>query len=237
VAYVHRLEEPLEPEAVRLLGDRLSRAVEQCGGESVAVLETAPVENDFPALPVREGEQVLVQITRCPGNGTRTKPDLSQERLGRRSSCGWLPLRGHCSGSRHGAEQPQHEPVEGPVRQPAAQEQQRSGTGPDDVAAPGPAARGRRDDDGRDPVGRGSAAGVAGRGGQDASHAGGLGGVGAAPLWRSRLSVAPSPHSVATAPGSTTLTAMPCCRSSSRSTSLSPSRANLVLWYQAPSGS
>jgi hypothetical protein len=82
VAYVHPLAAPLEPAALRLLGDRLSRAVEQCGGESVAVLETAPVENDFPALPVREGEQVLVQITRCPGNGTRTKPDLSQERLG-----------------------------------------------------------------------------------------------------------------------------------------------------------
>jgi hypothetical protein len=82
VAYVHRLEEPLEPEAVRDVGDRLSRAVERSGGESVAVLETAPVRNDFPALPVREGEHVLVHVTRSSGGGPGTIPDLGAARLG-----------------------------------------------------------------------------------------------------------------------------------------------------------
>ena len=34
------------------------------GSHQVALLETEPAENTFPALPVREGEHVLVRVTR-----------------------------------------------------------------------------------------------------------------------------------------------------------------------------
>jgi hypothetical protein len=92
-----------------------------------------PWVDDFPApCPPRCGRRQvpLVQITRCPGNGTRTSSrDLSQDGLGPASVCGlashcqvivrWSPARGRNR---------QHEPVEGPG--PAARRRrswQRSG--------------------------------------------------------------------------------------------------------------
>ena len=57
------------------------------------------------------------------------------------------------------------------------------------------------------------------------------------PIARARSQPRWPPHSVRIAPGSITMTCTPCGASSTRSESLSPSTANFVAWYQAPSGS
>ena len=57
------------------------------------------------------------------------------------------------------------------------------------------------------------------------------------PELASNPSAAIRPHSVTVLAGSMMDTLIPCGFSSSRSASLRPSTANLVAWYQVPSGS
>jgi NIPSNAP len=50
--------EPVVPETIGVLADELAEA----GATTVALLVTEPSENDFPRLPVREGENVVVWL-------------------------------------------------------------------------------------------------------------------------------------------------------------------------------
>jgi hypothetical protein len=64
VTSILSLIEPLDIETLQRVSDRLCESVEQAGGAPVAVLETEPARNDYEALPVREGEHVLVHVSR-----------------------------------------------------------------------------------------------------------------------------------------------------------------------------
>lgn len=61
VATILRLAGPLDVDGA--VGALLADA----GGDHLAVLETEPAPNTFRALPVREGEQVLVRLARSTG--------------------------------------------------------------------------------------------------------------------------------------------------------------------------
>jgi hypothetical protein len=50
--------EPVSPETIGVLADELAEA----GATTAALLVTEPSENDFPRLPVREGENVVVWL-------------------------------------------------------------------------------------------------------------------------------------------------------------------------------
>ena len=62
VVTIHRLAEPVSAEAVDLVS-RMDALLRQAGSRA-AILQTEPAANTFPALPVREGEHVLVRIGR-----------------------------------------------------------------------------------------------------------------------------------------------------------------------------
>lgn len=63
-ATVHHLAEPVGREILAFFGDRVDPLLAQAGGPPLAVLQTEPAPNTFRALPVREGEHVLVRVAR-----------------------------------------------------------------------------------------------------------------------------------------------------------------------------
>jgi NIPSNAP len=56
--------QPVSPDIVELFKDELVPQLVQAGATPVALLVTEPSENDFPRLPVREGENVVVWVGR-----------------------------------------------------------------------------------------------------------------------------------------------------------------------------
>ncbi len=60
------LDAPLHDRAQEV-SELLAVSAVAAGGRSVAVLETEAAKNDYTALPVQEGRQVLVHVTRHPG--------------------------------------------------------------------------------------------------------------------------------------------------------------------------
>lgn len=67
VTHIYPLVEPLDAAAVQQLAGQLSACVEQVDGQSICLLETENATNDYPALPVREGEHVVVHLSRYRG--------------------------------------------------------------------------------------------------------------------------------------------------------------------------
>jgi NIPSNAP len=59
-AAIWSFAEPVPPDTIEVLADELAAA----GGTTVALLVTEPSENDFPRLPVREGENVVAWLGR-----------------------------------------------------------------------------------------------------------------------------------------------------------------------------
>jgi quinol monooxygenase YgiN len=64
VIVIRSATEPIPDDTATSLAEQTASSVRAAGGELVAVLATEPSENDFPGLPVREGENVLVSIAR-----------------------------------------------------------------------------------------------------------------------------------------------------------------------------
>jgi quinol monooxygenase YgiN len=56
--------EPVSAHTIRAFTDEIVPQLVQAGATSVALLVTEPSENDFPRLPIREGENVVVWIGR-----------------------------------------------------------------------------------------------------------------------------------------------------------------------------
>jgi quinol monooxygenase YgiN len=56
--------EPVSADTIRVFTDEIVPQLVQAGGTPVALLVTEPSENDFPRLPIREGENVFVWIGR-----------------------------------------------------------------------------------------------------------------------------------------------------------------------------
>jgi NIPSNAP len=69
-AAIWSFSEPVPPHTIEMLADELATA----GGTTVAVLVTEPSENDFPRLPVREGENVAVWLGRIDEPGLDSLP-------------------------------------------------------------------------------------------------------------------------------------------------------------------
>jgi NIPSNAP len=63
-ATIWAFAEPTSTEAIAVFIDGLVSQLAAAGATPVAVLVTEPSENDFPRLPVREGEKVVVWIER-----------------------------------------------------------------------------------------------------------------------------------------------------------------------------
>jgi hypothetical protein len=60
VATIYLLQSPVDPGFVRFFHDRVTPVMAATGGEPVAELETLGVANNFPKLPIREGENAFV---------------------------------------------------------------------------------------------------------------------------------------------------------------------------------
>jgi quinol monooxygenase YgiN len=71
-ATVHRLAGPSDTELVDLLADPVEQMLAAAGAPAVAVLRTEPAENTYTALPVREGEQVVVRFARFADTAAHT---------------------------------------------------------------------------------------------------------------------------------------------------------------------
>jgi NIPSNAP len=56
--------EPVSGDTIRLFADEIAPLLRETGATPVALLVTEPSENDFPRLPVREGENVVVSVAR-----------------------------------------------------------------------------------------------------------------------------------------------------------------------------
>jgi hypothetical protein len=63
-ATVHRLARPLDAELRHLLTGPVEQMLTTAGAPALAVLQTEPAENTYSALPVREGEHVVVRFAR-----------------------------------------------------------------------------------------------------------------------------------------------------------------------------
>ncbi len=63
-ATVLRLAAPAGAAVLELVAERLDPLLEHAGAARLALLQTEPAANTFPALPVREGEHVLVRFAR-----------------------------------------------------------------------------------------------------------------------------------------------------------------------------
>ncbi len=61
---VHHLTRPADERTLDLLSEGFEPPLQQSGGSAVVTLVTDPSPNGFPALPVREGENVVVQVAR-----------------------------------------------------------------------------------------------------------------------------------------------------------------------------
>jgi NIPSNAP len=56
--------EPISADTIRVFTDRIEPQLDEAGATAVALLVTEPSANDFPRLPVREGENVVVWLGR-----------------------------------------------------------------------------------------------------------------------------------------------------------------------------
>jgi NIPSNAP protein len=68
VATIHHLPAPPDDELVRFFDGSVLPLLEKAGATPLALLRTEYAENDFPGLPVRTGEHVLVVLTAFPGH-------------------------------------------------------------------------------------------------------------------------------------------------------------------------
>lgn len=70
---VFALREPASPELVALARERLAPCLAAGGARQTAWYVTEPAPNDFPRLPVREGEPVLVGLALFDDEGEYTR--------------------------------------------------------------------------------------------------------------------------------------------------------------------
>lgn len=66
-ATIHYLPAPPDEQSVRLFDSTVLPLLEKAGATPLALLQTEYAENDFPGLPIRTGEHVLVVLTSFPG--------------------------------------------------------------------------------------------------------------------------------------------------------------------------
>jgi NIPSNAP len=64
VATIWPFAEPISADTIRVFTDEITPLLRETGASPVTVLLTEPSENDFPRLPVREGENVVVSLAR-----------------------------------------------------------------------------------------------------------------------------------------------------------------------------
>lgn len=64
VGAVYSFDEPVVAEFIERFRTEIAPAIEKAGAEILATFVTESAENDFPALPVREGENVFVFFAR-----------------------------------------------------------------------------------------------------------------------------------------------------------------------------
>lgn len=67
VATIHYLPEPPDDDLLRFFDLTVLPLVEKAGGTPIALLQTEYAENNFPRLPVRTGEHVLLYLASFPG--------------------------------------------------------------------------------------------------------------------------------------------------------------------------
>lgn len=65
-ASIHPVAEEPSPRLLERFDEVVGPVLDAAGGTTVAELQTARYENSFPRLPVREGEHVIVRLTRFP---------------------------------------------------------------------------------------------------------------------------------------------------------------------------
>jgi hypothetical protein len=66
LATIYPCHRPFDRELLDLVERRMPEVLRATGAESLAVLRTEYAENNFPALPVRTGEHVVVRFARLP---------------------------------------------------------------------------------------------------------------------------------------------------------------------------
>lgn len=93
VVTVHAFPHPPPAEALALLTGPVEQALTAAGSERIALLQSEPAANDFPALPVREGEHVVVRVARFPGPEARAQ---AAERLA--AGAAWAALTEELAG-------------------------------------------------------------------------------------------------------------------------------------------
>jgi quinol monooxygenase YgiN len=71
-ATVHLLAQPPGTELANLLAGPVEQVLTATGAPAVAVLQTEPAQNTFTALPVREGEQVMIRFARFADTAAHT---------------------------------------------------------------------------------------------------------------------------------------------------------------------
>ena len=64
VATIWPFAEPISSDTIRVFTDEITPLLRETGASPVALLVTEPSENDFPRLPVREGENVVALLAR-----------------------------------------------------------------------------------------------------------------------------------------------------------------------------
>jgi hypothetical protein len=69
---VHLLAQPPGTELANLLAGPVEQVLTATGAPAVAVLQTEPAQNTFTALPVREGEQVMIRFARFADTAAHT---------------------------------------------------------------------------------------------------------------------------------------------------------------------
>jgi hypothetical protein len=75
------LAAPTSPEEAERLAGLVAETLAETGATLVATFVTEPAENDYPALPVREGENVLVALARAATPGALDTHDAALARL------------------------------------------------------------------------------------------------------------------------------------------------------------
>ncbi len=85
LAWVWPLQAPADAALRACVSDRVLPMLAAAGATPLACLETEPASNNFPRLPVREGEQVLVLLATLP----RDRPAPEADALSAPLNC-WL---------------------------------------------------------------------------------------------------------------------------------------------------
>jgi hypothetical protein len=66
VATIYHLPEPPDDDRLRFFDSTMLPLVKEAGGTPIALLQTEYAENNFPPLPVRTGEHVLLHLASFP---------------------------------------------------------------------------------------------------------------------------------------------------------------------------